>query len=177
MAKSNETLTVALPVSVDVNAISGSRAMTRADIDSLVDLWLASYPPAVIDGASREDVEADWTAAFDGDYGHLLTEASLVIEEDGRIVAAVQTVLDAVWDRTPRGPFIIELIVHPTARRRGFAAALMSEVLDCLGGAGFSSVGLRVESDNLVAKHLYESFGFRSERRAHSPRSSGRARS
>ena len=162
MAKPNETLTVALPVSVDVNALSVSRRMTRADIDSLVDLWLASYPPAVIDGATRDDVEADWVAAFNDDYGRLLTEASLVIEDDGRIVAAVQTVLDAVWDRTPRGPFIIELIVHPTARRRGLAGALMSEVLDYLGRAGFPSVGLRVEVDNSAAKNLYESFGFQS---------------
>lgn len=160
MPKPNQTLLVQLPLFAELSNAFPAREMVRGDIPELVELWLASYPPDVIDGAGQADIEADWRAAFDGDYGRMDPDASLLVEENGRVIAAVQTVVDAVWDHTPAGPFIIELIVHPSARGRGLAKHLMVRALRNLTMAGYESAGLRVEADNTPALALYRSLGF-----------------
>jgi len=76
------------------------------------------------------------------------------------LVGAIQTVVDAPWPRTPRGPFITELFVAPRWRNRGIATNLVRQTLAAAYDLGFTSVGLRVDRDNTAARSLYSSIGF-----------------
>jgi ribosomal protein S18 acetylase RimI-like enzyme len=163
----NDTLIVELPLrtcalnsSSSRSLVLSSRTMTKADIPGLAELWCASYPPELVQAVTHDEVLEDWTAAFDDEYGKLETGSSLVVERDGLIIAAIQTVVDAVWDETPAGPFIIELIVRPECRRTGIGGALLAEALGHLSKACYRSAALRVEKDNVPAQHLYRQMGF-----------------
>ena len=134
--------------------------MTRDDIPKLVTLWLQSYPGELVAQTTAAEVCADWTAAFNNEYGLLNYPASLLIEQDGEVIAAVQTVVNAVWDDTPPGPFIIEMIVHPTWQQRGIGRAILRQALAALPIQGFHTVALRAEKDNTPAQCLYRSIGF-----------------
>jgi ribosomal protein S18 acetylase RimI-like enzyme len=134
------------------------RAATRADAPAIAAVYHASYDGEWTVAESLEDIER----AFDGGHGALIPQATLVAEEsDGSIVGAVLTVLDAPWDHTPRGPFVIDLFVAPGKRGRGLGRALMAAAMS--GSPGIS-IALRVEGDNTAALALYESLGFVAQR-------------
>ncbi|MFO7299252.1 MAG: GNAT family N-acetyltransferase [Actinomycetes bacterium] len=134
------------------------RTPNRSDAAELGRLYFASYPPGVA-GATAVEATADIEASWDGLYGELWEEASVVAEAD-RIVGALLTVRRAPWDDTPPGPFIIELFVDPGWRRRGVARELLRLCLLRLEEAGTGTVGLRVAADNTAALRLYGSLGF-----------------
>jgi N-alpha-acetyltransferase 10/11 len=159
---SNTTLEISLPVrSSTPLAPIVVRSMRRADVPALVRLWFASYPSRLTSGANEVDEAAEWTAAFDGQYGAFLDQASFVVESAGKLVAATQVVRDAPWDRTPTGPFILEVIVDPDVRRRGIARTLLINTLHQLTVLGYQTASLRVETDNVPALALYQQLGFR----------------
>ena len=164
----NETLVIALGDNLshyeqsnhDNSTLMGFREMTQNDIPTLVELWRLSYPERLVEQTPISEVIADWTASFNDEYGKLEKAASLVVERDRLIFGAIQTVIDAPWDQTPTGPFIIELLVHPKYRRAGIGKALLTEALRQLKQRGYQSAGLRVENDNLPAQTLYQVVGF-----------------
>lgn len=55
--------------------------------------------------------------------------------------------------------FIKDLVVHPRAQRQGLARALMQKAFDAYRERGEAWVDLRVMTDNLPARRLYESLG------------------
>ena len=55
---------------------------------------------------------------------------------------------------------ILNLAVHPDARRSGTGRALVEHVLDDAGAHGAVSVSLEVRTDNAAAEGLYRSLGF-----------------
>jgi ribosomal protein S18 acetylase RimI-like enzyme len=130
------------------------REATRADATTIAAAYHASYDGDWTAAESLEDIER----AFDGGNGTLLTTASFVaLDHDGHILGAVLTVLDAPWDHTPRGPFVIDVFVVPAARGRGIGRALM---LAAMAGSPAPTIALRVERDNAAALALYASLGF-----------------
>ena len=135
------------------------RRPLRRDVPEIGELYFASYEPRV-GAASMEDAVADIESSWDGAYGELWQEASVVAELDGRIVGVLLVVREAPWEGTPTGPFIIELFVSPTHRRRGLARRLLIRGIETLADSGAESVGLRVLVDNEPAVALYRSLGF-----------------
>ena len=130
------------------------REASRVDAAEIADAYHAAYDGEWTPTESLEDIER----AFDGGHGTLLPQASFVaVGDDGAILGAVLTVLDAPWDHTPRGPFVIDVFVLPMARGRGVGRALM---LAAMAGSPEPTIALRVERDNAVALELYESLGF-----------------
>jgi ribosomal protein S18 acetylase RimI-like enzyme len=130
------------------------REATPVDAPSIAAAYHASYDGEWAAAESLEDIER----TFDGGYGAPIPSATLVAEEsDGSIVGAVLTVLDAPWDHTPRGPFVIDVFVAPGQRGRGIGRALM---LAAMAGCPGLTIALRVEDDNAAALALYESLGF-----------------
>jgi len=59
------------------------------------------------------------------------------------------------------GFFIGNVAVHPERQGRGIAGALVDTALDAIAAQGGHWVGLEVQVDNHVARHLYEHRGFR----------------
>ena len=138
------------------------RPMEVSDAVEIAELWMTAYPPEVVGGESVATVEADIVAAMDGEYGPFLQSASpIAMRADGAIVGSLQTVADTSWDRTPRGPFILDIFVSPDARRSGVARALLRFAKHALHAQGMGTVGLRVLRDNEAARVLYESEDFR----------------
>src|SRR5262245_9819561 len=75
--------------------------------------------------------------------------------EDGRIVGYI-----CLWEVADE-LHVTNVAVHPEARRRGIARALLGSVFARARGAGNRMVLLEVRPSNAEALALYESFGFR----------------
>ena len=78
----------------------------------------------------------------------------LIAEEEGTVLGYVgsQTVLDETD--------MMNIAVHPDCRRRGIAAALITELVSCLKEGGSRILRLEVRQSNAPAIALYESLGF-----------------
>ena len=156
-----DTLVAELPLrGIAVASPLSVRHMYRTDSERLVDLWFACYHDTLAAETTREEELADWTAAFNGEYGCVLTAASLVVESDQALVAAIQTVLDPPWPHTPSGPFIIELLVHPRCRRHGVGTALIQQACQAAYYLNHTTIALRVDRNNIGAHSLYRTLGF-----------------
>ena len=55
---------------------------------------------------------------------------------------------------------MMNIAVHPDCRRRGIAAALITELVSCLKEGGSRILRLEVRQSNAPAIALYESLGF-----------------
>jgi len=157
--EANITLVAAVRIFDEVDAPVDVRPVEDGDLEALGRLYFESYPTGV---AGNDAVEAtrDIAACFAGEYGVLDRDASLLATEDGRIVGVVLVVHDAPWDDTPTGPFIIELMAHPSVRRRGVARCLVTTSMSMLAAGGHQHVALRVDETNTAARTLYDALGF-----------------
>src|SRR5690606_21446015 len=117
------------------------RSPDRTDVEEIGRLYFRAYPPGLV-GDSVVDAVADIEASWDGAYGELWEEASVVAESDGKIVAVLLTVRQAPWSDTPPGPFVIKLFVDPEVRGRGMARRVLEHGLSRLVAAGATSVAL-----------------------------------
>jgi len=61
----------------------------------------------------------------------------------------------------PDQAFVLELLVHPPYRRRGYAAGMLRALHDRCRYAGLPAVGLSVFGFNHGARALYDSLGYR----------------
>ena len=75
--------------------------------------------------------------------------------DDGRIVGYI-----CLWDVADE-LHVTNIAVHPDARRRGVARALLESVFGHARGVGSRMVLLEVRPSNTEAIALYDSFGFR----------------
>ena len=75
--------------------------------------------------------------------------------DDGRIVGYI-----CLWDVADE-LHVTNIAVHPDARRRGIARALLESVFGHARAAGSRMVLLEVRPSNTEAIALYDSFGFR----------------
>lgn len=136
------------------------RPYRDADIPDLARLQFDSYDPGIAYDTVQEALQ-DYEATFTGVYGEIWPEATLAaVAPDGSLAAAILTVRQAPWDKTPVGPFIIEIYTGRSHRRLGLARALLHRTAET-AGAGSSTIALRVDETNLPARSLYESIGFR----------------
>ena len=78
----------------------------------------------------------------------------LIAEEDGAVCGYVgsQTVLDETD--------MMNIAVHPDCRRKGLAAALITELVSRLKARGSRVLRLEVRESNFSAIALYEALGF-----------------
>lgn len=108
---------------------------------------------------SLTEATDDVLAAWNGEYGRWLREGSLLarIVDHDDLAGAILTVEDPPWPDVPRGPFVTDLFVLPTRRRRGVGRALVQAVLAALPTA----VHLRVDDAATEARALYATLGFR----------------
>lgn len=155
--------TTPLPLEIDIT----TRGLSSEDIPALGELYYNAYDQ----GISEQSVQAAVAAiesAFSGKHGKLLTEISqVVVNADGRIIAAVlviENAADVEPDanlKSPSAPLLLELFTDRDHRRQGLAERLVLLSADLLFHAGYPEVAVRVQESNSAALALYLSLDFR----------------
>ena len=137
------------------------RPQEPADAEARGHLYWNAYPRgnAVV---SLEDAVEEMEAVFEGEYGTVIDEASVVaVDRAGALVGCVQVVTDAPWEGTPEGPFIIELFVHRDHRGHGLGRALLDAASRSLVALGYDKVTLKsLPAESPEAYSLYQGLGF-----------------
>ncbi|SMC16246.1 ribosomal-protein-alanine N-acetyltransferase [Desulfacinum hydrothermale DSM 13146] len=119
------------------------RHAMEADIDRMEEIETLSFPNP-------------WTRYY---LEHALRDFCLVYEED-----RVQGYLAATCKEEDGKATILKVAVHPQARGRGVASALVQGALDRFRERGIRNVDLDVKIISSGAVRLYEKFGFRVQR-------------
>jgi len=106
---------------------------------------------------SLEDALAFWRdKVLQGVKDH--TRVVLVARSEGEIVGTVQLLLDTPPNQPHRAE-VAKLLVHPDARRRGIARALMEEIENVARRAGRTLITLDTRTGD-SAEPLYRSMGY-----------------
>jgi ribosomal-protein-alanine N-acetyltransferase len=117
--------------------------MKLTDLDDVLEVERLSYPTPW----SRRAFLSELT---ENAYAHYL-----VARSEDRVVGYVGMWL--ILDEC----HITNIAVHPTYRRLGIGRRLLQSAVDFTESAGGRRITLEVRRSNLVAQHLYTSFGFR----------------
>jgi ribosomal-protein-alanine N-acetyltransferase len=118
--------------------------MKLTDIDDVLEVERLSYPTPW----SRRAFISELT---ENAYAHYL-----VARAGGRVIGYVGMWL--ILDEC----HITNVAVHPAYRRQGVGRLLMQSAIEFTEAAGGRHITLEVRRTNLVAQHLYQSFGFQS---------------
>lgn len=118
--------------------------MKLTDIDDVYEVERLSYPTPW----SRRAFISELT---ENAYAHYL-----VARSQGQVVGYIGMWL--ILDEC----HITNVAVHPAWRRRGIGRLLLQSAIEFAEAAGGKRITLEVRRTNLVAQHLYQSFGFRS---------------
>ncbi len=141
----------------------GDRVRPTADGDrpgdvavaDLAALMFEAYRGSIDDeGETFDDALAAVEALLAGEFGRVDDEASIVVRDEGRVVAA--TIVSHPGDR----PLVAFSMTHPSAVRRGHARLGLRHAIGVLARAGWSEVWLVVTDANDRAVPLYRSEGF-----------------
>jgi ribosomal-protein-alanine N-acetyltransferase len=117
--------------------------MKLTDLDDVLEVERRSYATPW----SRRAFVSELT---ENAYAHYL-----VARHDGRVIGYV-----GMW-LILEECHITNVAVHPDWRGRGVGKLLMGSAIAFAEAAGARRITLEVRRSNLVAQHLYESFGFR----------------
>ncbi len=112
-------------------------------------------PDKILFSNKREDRLKSVHGLFDGEYGEILNEASLIIKNKGRIIAALISA-QLGFDRA----FIVSLFVKREYRKKGIGKYLLLSALNRLKALSFHYVFLWVNNENF-AKDFYLKNGFK----------------
>ncbi|QDP95315.1 GNAT family N-acetyltransferase [Microlunatus elymi] len=133
----------------------------RRHRQQVAELYLASCPPNV--GATDlDDALTEMDATYAGDFGELITDASLVALRGEQAVGSIQVVRRSPWDPDLDCPFIIELFVRPDARGHGIARTLLTRAALACQRLGEMQIALRTSDEggtSQAAFHLYDQAG------------------
>lgn len=137
------------------------RPQVPSDAEALGALYWDSYPKGAA-AVDLEDAVEEMEGVFAGEYGTPVDEASLVIEDaDGTLIGCIQTVTSPPWEGIPAVPFVIEVFVHPSQRRRGLGTALLLSAAQACYDKGWESIALNVQEETArEGLHLYRQLGF-----------------
>lgn len=132
-----------------------ARSLRPDDAPALAALMLDAYRGTVDDeGETAEETLAEVNAMLDGKYGPWLADASVVVELDGRLVAACVITL---WSDIP---LVAQLFTHPDYTNRGLGKSLLTRSINALYDQGYEELVLYVTEGNENAQHLYAALGF-----------------
>ncbi|MBO2449150.1 GNAT family N-acetyltransferase [Actinomadura barringtoniae] len=106
------------------------------------------------DAGSPEGAAREVLLTLNGEYGTFLPDASFLIEDGGRPVAAALVTID-------RGlPLLAFLFTAQSHGGRGLGRTLVEAVMHALALQGHDTLTLAVTRRNHRARHLYKSLGF-----------------
>jgi L-amino acid N-acyltransferase YncA len=141
--------------SIDLGRLRSARGPVRpvaaTDRDALAQLVLDAYRGTIDD---EGETLADALEAVDEWLGLAIAPHSVVLEEEGRLVAASFVV--TVDDRH----YIDPVVVAAPAKQRGLGTALVSASIRSLHDAGVVEVGATITDGNEPSERLFASLGF-----------------
>ena len=115
---------------------------------------LASDIPAV-EKVDRESFGVFWHNTFDALSRARLQAASATVAEDDSGVVGYQ-----LSTGNPLGAHLARLGVRPEAQGRGIGSALVSDLIQQLGGRQMGRLSVNTQSDNTASLALYKKLGF-----------------
>ena len=133
----------------------GLRQAAASDACALGSLMFEAFRGTIDDtGEPLDAALVEVALTFEGGYGPLIWEASLVAHDAGLLVSAC---LVTFW----RGaPLLAFSMTHPAARGRGLAGALIQASAQALQQLSYQKLMLAVTKGNAPAEHLYQKLGF-----------------
>ncbi len=138
----------ALPLGVQL------RRLRPDDLDAVARLQAECHPGEAASAGERVQ------GLLAGEQGELLPSGTLVaVDEQGQVIAAVQTVQAAAVPGAEPTPFVVNLATQPAWQGRGLARALLVEAMRSAAPLG-PRVGARVQQGNEQALSLLRSLGF-----------------
>ena len=150
----------------DLNNYKYSNAQTNYSTSGIKDLNKDLYADAeyesfkytsdkILFSDKREDRLKSVHNLFNGEYGKILNEASIIIKNKGRVIAAT-ICAQLGFDRA----FIVSLFVKREYRKKGIGKYLLFSALNRLKALSFHYVFLWVNNENF-AKEFYLKNGFK----------------
>jgi GNAT superfamily N-acetyltransferase len=133
------------------------RPATREDVPGIVELIRAL---AVFERLPGPDDEAAARLAEHG-FGERPLFEALVAEDDGRLVAYAIYFTTYSSFRARPSLYLEDVFVHPDARRRGIATAIMARLQETARERGCGRFEWTVLDWNVEAQALYERIGAR----------------
>lgn len=82
---------------------------------------------------------------------------------DGKLIGELHVKYESADSReTARGTraYLFAFRIEKNFRDKGFGRLLLNRVIEQLAAAGYTEFTVGVETDNAIAKHIYEMFGF-----------------
>jgi GNAT superfamily N-acetyltransferase len=148
---------VSVPARVRRSQPGEAHTLVPALAQLLIDCVAAGASVSFMHPLGRERAEAFWRGVTDG---AARGERVLLVAEDpaGAVVGTVQVVL-ALPENQPHRGEIAKLLVHPRARRRGIAAALMEAADEAARAAGRTLLVLDTVTGG-DAERLYARLGW-----------------
>jgi ribosomal protein S18 acetylase RimI-like enzyme len=139
-----------------LTSIDGDATFTQL-ADTLIETVAGGGSISFMHPVSMEKAFAFWRNI---NKGVVAGERILLVarDEQGDIVGTVQSIL-AQPENQPHRADIAKMMVHPRARRRGIAEALMREIERLTFVAGKTVMVLDTETDQ-AASHLYTKLGW-----------------
>ena len=134
------------------------RPTRTSDREDLAILLYAAFRGTIDDeGETFADALAEIDRAFAGDFGDLVLDCSLVIEQDEFLASACLIGLSE-----PDGiPLVVFSMTRPDAQHQGLARYLLQQSINALLDRGHEQLRLVVTDGNTPAQSLYSSLGFR----------------
>lgn len=130
------------------------------DAEALARLYFASYDDDRFPTQAAAAVEIE--RILRGEHGEFYHEASpVVVDDNGRIVAAALCLKHRVVTEPKHLPTIFELFTAASRRREGLAEQLIRKSIDRMREDGFEQVSVRISETNAAALALYLTLDFK----------------
>jgi ribosomal protein S18 acetylase RimI-like enzyme len=148
----------------DVHAVR-LRPMTPAEFDTYLATAVDEYAAAVRSAGRAED-EAGAAALAAGSFERLLPDRletpghALLVAEDDATGDGVGILWFGPSSDDDSRAWIYDVVVEEERRGQGWGRAVLTAFEPEARSRGFTSAGLNVYGDNLVARHLYETMGY-----------------
>lgn len=133
------------------------RTVRTSDAHDLAILLYAAFRGTIDDeGEIFADAVREIEKTFAGDYGRLLPDCSLLIQ-DGEFIASACLIS---WFEPHAAPLVAFTMTRPEHKRQGMARFLLKGSINALMDRGYSQLTLIVTDGNEPAYELYSSLGF-----------------
>lgn len=135
------------------------RPVTVRDVDALAYTYFVAYPPGIA-AANLDEARTEMLQSFAGDFGTLLTNASLGAYQGDELIGAILVVEQSPWDPILECPFVIDIFVDPLWQGNGAGRVLLARSAQACLNDNHRRLALRIgDGTSPSAKRIYAAAG------------------